>query len=345
MIEQTRARPMVSMIVPCYNEEEFIEACVRSIMEQDYPADRLEVLIADGRSTDRTREIVRSLAEEDARVHLVDNPDRVKSAGINRSLDEAEGDVVIWGGAHALYPADYVRANVDALEEHEADAVGGTIVTIARNPGVVGQAIAGFGRSILGFGGATFRARDPGCVREVNALFGGCFPRDLFDRIGTFDERLDRGQDREFFERIREHGGRVLFVPGIELHYYQRSSLRRIVPWTFYSGMTPFYISRITGRRLWAPRNAVPLLALAVGGVALGASLLIPGLEWLVVALAAVYVAAVALASIREGTAARSVRVFALLLFMFPVLHAAYAAGASYGLLKPVSQEKGWAGA
>src|SRR5215475_4605897 len=101
--------PFVSIVMPSFNEERYIEACLRTVLRQDYPADRFEVLVADGRSPDRTREIVGRLAAEDPRIILVDNPARLQAAGMNEAIRRAHGDVIVRMDVHCEYAVDYVR--------------------------------------------------------------------------------------------------------------------------------------------------------------------------------------------------------------------------------------------
>ncbi len=334
--------PFVSVVIPCYDERPFIEDLLRSFMEQDYPEDRYEVLVVDGGSTDGTREVVDEWADRQGRIRRIDNPARRKSPALNRGIERSRGEVLIRADAHADYPRDFIRANVDALDRWEADVVGGVCDTRPRTPTLLGRAIALSGSSRFGFGASTFRSGATE-AREVNALFGGCFRRDVFDRVGLFDERLDRGQDRDMFERIRETGGRVVFAPEIRSIYYQRSDMRSFLPWNFVSGMTPFFISRITGSRKWAPRNLVPaafvlaLVLLPLIGV------VVPGawMAWLL--MVAVYLTAGITAAILDARRAGDLRLAPLLAFLFPLIHVSYGIGSLWGLVRPLRAGRPWA--
>lgn len=336
------ALPLVSVIIPAFNEEAFIRGCVQSFLRQEYPPDRLEILVAEGRSSDRTRELVELMAQTDRRVRLVDNPDGAKGSGFNRGVRVARGQVVLWAGAHAEYPPDFVGHNVRALVAYGADAVGGRVETLARDDTVLGRAIALCGASRFGYGAAVFR-RGGREVRDVNAVFGGCYRRDLFERVGLIDERLDRGQDREFFERIRRLGGRVLFVPEICSRYYQRSDLRSYVPWLYVCGMTPLYISRITGMRNWSPRNLVPpSFVLALVGLPFLALAWPPfWLPW--AAMTVLYGALAVAAALGSARRARDPRVVLALLILFPLTHIVYGLGALNGLVRPIRRGDRWA--
>src|SRR5262245_36417354 len=117
--------PRVTIAMPAFNEEHYIEACIRSVQAQDYPRDRIEILVADGRSTDRTREILADLAAADPRIRMIDNPDRLQAPGLNRLVRECTGDILVRMDVHCEYAPDYVRRCVEVLERTGADNVGG----------------------------------------------------------------------------------------------------------------------------------------------------------------------------------------------------------------------------
>src|SRR5512146_496311 len=108
--------PTVTIAMPAFNEEHYIEACIASVQAQDYPADQLEILIADGRSTDRTRDILARLAAEDPRIKVIDNPERLQAAGLGRLVRAAQGDIIVRMDVHCEYAPDYVRKCVEVLE-------------------------------------------------------------------------------------------------------------------------------------------------------------------------------------------------------------------------------------
>src|ERR1700748_520131 len=125
-------QPRVTIAMPAYNEERYIEACIASVQAQDYPRHLIEILIADGRSTDRTREIIAALAAADPRIHLVDNPARLQAAGLGQMVKQATGDILVRMDVHCEYAPDYVRKCVEVLERTGADNVGGSQPARAR---------------------------------------------------------------------------------------------------------------------------------------------------------------------------------------------------------------------
>src|SRR5689334_17178140 len=117
--------PRVTIAMPAYNEEKYIEACIASVQAQDYPADLIEILVADGRSSDRTRDFVTKLAADDPRIQLIDNPERLQAAGLGHIVKQAIGDVIVRMDVHCEYAPDYVRKCIETLERTGADNVGG----------------------------------------------------------------------------------------------------------------------------------------------------------------------------------------------------------------------------
>ena len=264
------ALPYLSVVVPCWNEARFAAGFLDGLLATTYPPDRMEILIADGMSDDGTRDIIRGYAAGDARIRLIDNPGRSKPAGLNRAVQKAVGEVIIRLDVHAEYPPDYLERCVRGLLEHpDADNVGGVRISRARDDTLLGRAIAVSTTSVFGAGNSTYRT---GADRPqwVDTVFGGCYRRAVFDRIGLFDEQLTRAQDREFNQRLRAAGGQILLLPEITCTYYARSDLREFCSWTYEAGFWPFQASRLVGRWIGSWRNVVPMgfvLTVAAGGV------------------------------------------------------------------------------
>src|SRR5262245_21435840 len=214
-------RPLVTVAMPCLDEKGFIEDCLRSVQAQTYPRDSIEILVADGGSTDGTREILERLAMEDARIRVLDNPQRIQSAGLNHAIRAARGSVIARMDVHADYAADYLEKCVEVLERTGADNVGGA--ARCRAKGRVQRAVAAALQSPLGFGGASFRNAD--AEGYVDTIFPGAFRSEVFDRVGLFDEGARVNEDAEINQRIVQAGGRIYQSRDIECYYYPRDSL------------------------------------------------------------------------------------------------------------------------
>ena len=221
--------PHVSVVIPVRNEEAFIGQNLEAVLTQDYPADRLEILVADGRSDDGTREIVNRTAERvahggsGARVVLVDNPDRIMPTGTNAAIRQATGDVIVLLGGHAKLPANYLSTCVATLLERGADAASGSIESVGS--GLVGEAIAAAMSSPFGIGNSGFRTVTDGEPFEVDTIPFGAYRRTVFERVGLFNPSMVRHQDYEFNFRARQAGCRMLLIPGLKAVYHVRSSL------------------------------------------------------------------------------------------------------------------------
>jgi succinoglycan biosynthesis protein ExoA len=213
----------VSVIVPCRNERDSIDLCLQSILTQEPPSGRFEVIVADGMSDDGTREILERLRAENPDLRLVDNPGRIVSTGLNAAIKAAMGQIIIRMDAHTNYAPDYLRQCVRVLDETGADNVGGPWT--AQGTGSIGAAIAAAFQSRFAAGG---RAHDVTYEGFVDTVYLGCWRRSVFERIGYFDENLVRNQDDEFNLRLTRAGGKIWQSPQIRSWYKPRGSLRAL---------------------------------------------------------------------------------------------------------------------
>ena len=261
-------QPKVSIVLPCRNEAPYIEACLESILAADYPADRIEVLVVDGLSNDGTRDIVTRYAATHLQIRLLENPLGITPAAMNVGIRAASGDVIMRMDAHVMYPADYVRRLIGALDSSGADNVGGVILTLPGDQTPVARAIAVALSHPFGVGDSYFRigTRAP---RLVDTVAFGCWRRELFSRVGLFDEELVRNQDDEFNYRIAQKGGRVLLFPDIVSRYYARRSLRKVARTFYQYGYFKPLVAKKLGR-VATVRQLIPaLLVVLVLGSAL----------------------------------------------------------------------------
>lgn len=315
--------PAISAVVACRNEAAHIERCVRSLLAADYPADRLEIIVADGRSDDGTRELVGAIAAGEPRVRLVDNPRRITPVAFNRAIDAASGDVILLVGAHSHYPRPYVRTLVSWLVGSGADVVGGACSTQPAGSGVLARAIAAGLSHPFGVGNAHFRI-GVSAPRWVDTVAFGCYRRDVFTRVGGFDEELVRNQDDELNLRLGRRGGRLLLVPDVRSSYQARESLPKL--WRMYAQygyFKPLVIRKVGG--VLTVRQLVPalfVLALLAAVAALATPL--GGLP--LAAVVGAYAAASILAAARSAPT-HGPSVAATLPIVFTVLHLAYGSG------------------
>ena len=178
--------PYVSILVPMLNECGYIERCLESLLAQDYPADRYEILVVDGLSTDGSRETVAALGGGAPAVRLLDNPRRIPASALNVGVGAARGEVVMRLDAHSYAADDFITCNVQALRRTGAAGVGGPIESIAQ--GYVGHGISVAMSSPFGVGNALFRYAKT--EQWVDTVAFGAYPRKIMEAAGPFDEDL-----------------------------------------------------------------------------------------------------------------------------------------------------------
>lgn len=218
----------LSVICPIYNEEKYIGQFLDSIRQQDFPKDDLEILLVDGMSKDKTRELIGQYAEKYACLKLVDNPQQTVPYAMNNGIKSAKGDIIIRLDAHAEYPQNYFSELVEKLEELDgAENVGGVCITLPCNESTVAVAIAECLSNKFGMGNSYFRvgAKE---VMSVDTVPFGCFRKSLFDKIGLYDTDMIRNQDDELNGRIIKNGGKIYLLPDVEIKYFARDKISKV---------------------------------------------------------------------------------------------------------------------
>ena len=250
----------VSVIIPCRNEERFIAICLDSIIAQNYPKNKLEILVVDGMSRDRTRKIIKEFSKRNQFIKLLDNSKRITPVAFNIGIKHAKGDIVMIMSAHVTYKKDYMSKCVKYLERYKADNVGGILITLPGANTLIAQSIALSLSCPFGVGNSYFRigSKEP---RYVDTVPFGCYRKEIFDKIGLFDEDLIRNQDDEFNLRLIKNGGKILLVPEIVSHYYARENLVKLWKMYFqYGYFKPLVAKKVGGILTW--RQLIPTLFL-----------------------------------------------------------------------------------
>ncbi len=303
--------PVVSIVIACRNESGYIERTLRALLGGT-TAD-IEVIVVDGASTDGSREIVRSFAETDARVVLLDNPARVTPVAFNIGVGAAHGEYISILGAHSIPAPDWIERSLSALaEQPEAVAVGGVLETVSDT--AIGAVIAAVMSSRFGVGNARFRTG--GRAGYVDTVVFGCYRRAAFSH-GLFDEELATNQDDEFNTRLLARGMRLYFDPSIRCRYYSRPTWRGMLRQYWRYGRYKMRVFRKAGR-IGSLRQLAPALWVAFLAAA-------PWLGRFGLAVVAAYCA--------TGLIASAVSRKLLFLPVAASLHVAYGAGFWWGLV------------
>jgi succinoglycan biosynthesis protein ExoA len=324
---QSTMAPLVSIVLPCRNEAGDIDSCLESILQQELPLEcGFEIVVADGMSTDGTRERLQRMAARFPQIRVLNNPGCIVATGLNRAIAAARGDIIVRMDAHTTYAPDYVRQCLDVMSETGADNVGGPMRTCAET--LTEQAIQAVFHSPFAVGGA--RSHDPDYTGWVDTVIYGCWKRSVFSRVGYFDEELVRNQDDEHNLRLIRSGGRIYQSPRIRSWYRVRGSLGAL----FRQYMQYGYWKAAVIRKHRAPaawRHIVPGAFLASSCLLGVCGLFWTPAFWAATGLVTLYCLAVFIASLL--TAARvKWKLFPLLPLTFGCFHLGY----GYGFLRGI---------
>jgi succinoglycan biosynthesis protein ExoA len=254
----------VSFVVPVRNEEEFVEACLQSLVEQRYPPADCEILVVDGRSSDRTREIVETICRRHPQVRCLENPAGIVPVAMNIGIRAARGEVILRADGHTTYPPDYAANCVKYLNETGADNVGGPCRTVPANESWGAQTVAAVLTSPYGVGNSRFRT----CGEDgfVDTVPFGAFRREIFERLGMYNEKLVRNQDNELNARIRKAGGKIYLTRALSTCYHPVKTLPGLLQYGFNTSRWHLFTLRESKNsmrpRHWAPGAFLMLLLL-----------------------------------------------------------------------------------
>ncbi len=249
--------PKVTIIIPCRNEERFIGDCLDSLIAQDYPKEKLEILVVDGVSEDKTREIIKSYSQKYSFIKLLENPKKVSPFALNIGIKNMKGDIMIHAGAHSTYEQDYLAKSVKYLNEYNADNVGGVLLTKPAINTLAAKSIALVLSNRFGTGNSYFRTGSEK-PRFVDTVFGGCYKKEVFEKIGLYNENLARSQDIELNMRLKKAGGKILLAPDIVAYYHPKSKLAGFFKHNIIDGIWAIYPLKF-GAPLFRLRHFIPL--------------------------------------------------------------------------------------
>ena len=323
---------IVSLVMPVYNEEKYIDKCIRSLLLQDYPREKMEWIFVDGISQDRTVQILQGYAGQYPElIRIYVNPDKIVPYAMNIGITNAKGKYIVRLDAHADYATDYISKCIYYLENTDAENVGGVAET--KSHGTVGNAIAKMLSSKFGVGNSQFRTN--GKSGYVDTVPFGAFRREVFTKYGGYDERLVRNQDNEMNYRIRKNGGKIYLSDDIHLSYYCRDSIKGIAQMARKNGMWNIITMKLCPGSMGV-RHFIPFL-FVVSIVALALLGLIHWLFWVVLSFEVVlYLLLDVFFSVKSGATAKE---RLLLIALFPIFHISYGVGSIGGLFKICTKE------
>jgi len=216
----------ISVICPVYNEEKYIGECIDSLIKQDFSWDQSEIILVDGHSTDQTRQIIEGYCTKYAFIKLLHNRLKITPVSLNIAIRAATSNIIFRIDAHTTYPANYFTVLSKHLVELKADNVGGVCRTLPGASGLLPASIARVMSSLFGMGNSFFRIGAKK-ILAVDTVPFGCFRKEIFDRIGLFDEELIRNQDDELNGRIIKNGGKIFLIPDVIIDYFARDEISK----------------------------------------------------------------------------------------------------------------------
>lgn len=327
----------VTVIVPCRNERDYIERCVEALMNQDYPAHLYTAVVCDGMSNDGTREILEQLKSKYSNLVVLDNPARVTPIALNMGARYNDDEVKIILGAHSEVYPDYVRANVEVLNEHpECNCCGGWFENVYSNEqaAAIGLAMS----SPFGVGNAHYRTSFT--EGYVDTAGFGAYRKEVFQKLGFFDEELVRNQDDELNYRITNAGMKIWLSHRIRCRYYVRGSFGKLSQQQFQYGYWKVYVNR-KHKTITTWRQVIPAAFVAYLGSAVLFLLFTSISAWILLMPLMLYVIVAVVEAARLCTAAKKEMMqIPRVIYSFLVLHLSYGTGYLDGILSFIVMNK-----
>ena len=319
----------ISIIIPIYNEEKYIKECLESIINSDINKEEIEVLLVDGGSTDKTIDIIKEYLKKYPYFKYLYNPKKVAPVAMNIGIKEAKGDYIFIISAHAFYPKNYFSELIKNIKKLNADCVGGVLVTEVKNKTKTSNAIKNVLSDKLGVGSSFRVGVDK--IKEVDTVPFGCYKKEVFDKIGLYDERLVRNQDIELNKRLKKAGGKIYLVPDIKCVYFARETFKALAKNNFNNGLwnvlTAYYTNSLSSLSF---RHFIPLLFVLTLLISLILSIISVKFFYLFLTIFLTYFIII---SIRSFQIKKNTTIFHQIV-AFLVLHFSYGIGSLVGIFK-----------
>lgn len=319
---------LVSIIIPCRNEEKFIAKCLDSIIGQDYPKDSLEILVVDGMSEDKTREIVNKskIQNPESRIQLIDNPEKYTPFAMNIGIRQAKGEIIMKMDSHTTYQDDYVSKCLFTLNKYKADNVGGILKALPSENTLSARAVALCLSHRFGMGNS-YAKTGTKKIREVDTVAFGCFRKEIFKKVGLYDEKMVRSQDLELNLRLKKAGAKILLNPDIVGYYYTKPNLLAFLKQNLVDGSWVSYPLKF-GKRVFSLRHLLPLFFVS------GLFFLLITSEGFFCFVFALYLLVSFYFSIKISIKEKDSRLLFLMPIVFGIRHFGYGLGSLYGFFK-----------
>ncbi len=326
----------VAVIIPALNEEIFIAQCLDSVINQSFPLEYMDVMVVDGGSSDRTREIVNSYHEKYANIRLLDNTGRIQSIAFNIGVRNSDAPIIVRLDAHAEYDKEYISVCYELLTTNARYGnVGGICEILPQYRHIGSEVNAIINQVKFGIGGAAFRIG--ASAGPVDTVPFGAFLRRVIDEVGGMREDLPRGEDNEFNSRIRKAGYTVFLDPRIKCSYYARPDLKSSCRQMYNNGFSIGNLFHID-RKAVGIRHVIPLMFVLSLVVGIILAIIIPALWFIPAGIVAMYFVAAIIATV-DACSKFGWKYFFFLPIFFFCIHISYGFGTLIGLFKKYKTE------
>ena len=320
----------VAIVIPTLNEERFISRCLDSIIKQTFKFEKMDVMIIDGGSNDKTKDIVAEYQKSHQNIRFIENKKKIQSVAFNIGIKNSTAPYIIRLDAHAEYDSEYIYLCIKNLKDDKKRGnVGGRWNILPFNQSIWAQTNAILNHSRFGIGGAAFRVSNE--AHNTDSVPFGAFPRKIIEKIGGMREDLPRGEDNEYNSRIRKAGYKIFFDPNIISSYFARPTLGASCKQMYANGNSIGYLCYID-REAIGIRHLVPLLFVVSGLFSIIISVLWSPFCYVFCGGLALYLIADAIASIMG--AKDNVKCTLPLFILFFCVHVSYGMGTIAGLIK-----------
>ena len=322
MQNSTGEKIIVSVIIPLYNEENYVDACLKSLCAQTYPMSEMEWLLVDGMSTDKTVEVAKKYCDEYP-VKILTNEKKKTAYALNKGIEQAQGKYIVRMDAHSVFEPDYIEKCIYYLENTDAANVGGVAKT--KSEGFVGNAIAKMLSTRFGVGGSDFRiGEESGYVDTVPF---GAFRKEIFEKVGLFNPELIRSEDNDMNARIRACGEKIYLAGDIHFTYYCRDTVGGILKMAFQNGNALFRTMRIN-KEAMSLRHFIPfffVLSLIVLPIM---QIFLPWMKWVMLAEGIAYT----ILNLWFSFGQKKRQYGLVTIWLYPLFHICYGLGSLLGL-------------
>jgi glycosyltransferase involved in cell wall biosynthesis len=325
---------IVSLVVPCRNESFFIENFLDGIRGQAYPKESIEVVIADGMSTDDTIQIIHAYQKKHPglKVKVVHNKKRITPVAFNLGIKNSTGDYILPIGAHSQISKNYISGCVEQLNKNpKIDCVGGIIETLPKDDTTIAKAITISLSHPFGTGNAKFRNKVSQPIL-VDTVFGGCYRREVFEKIGLYNERLVRSQDLELNLRLAASGGKILMDPILKAKYFPKTTFKDIFIYHLRCGLWVTRAKKVTSTN-YKLRHYLPLFTFALGLTLLLTSVLFVPARIILAALTCTYLLLSIYFSLLISIKEKNIKLVYCLPVAFFLRHFGFGLGSFVGLI------------